>query len=310
MSRELLREARDLARDSREPDTPQSPPRRSCWRPPPPTPKCRKLRSISVAATCRAISSLTPSVEWPTINSVANLGAYDETREYLGYFDARKCYVYVYSATEVAAALQSHARHDESPLRRSERVERQLLELGRDADDRSVPERADRRRPRPRYGYGDVAREGASRRHRAAPASIRIAACRRRATNTTLVQGATPAGWDSFHMRIQGLGNKMRFMRAYGRRQHQRRRTYALRPGGSARSGLDIVYEVSVRVAVCVAGLRESNCREYASGVEARRTDPTVLRGFAHRRVRLFERSATCCATAPCCGPVRSSSVR
>ncbi len=33
---------------------------------------------------------LVPSVEWPTVDSMANLGAYDVTREYVGYFDAGK----------------------------------------------------------------------------------------------------------------------------------------------------------------------------------------------------------------------------
>ncbi|MGH8166430.1 MAG: hypothetical protein ACREQ1_04285, partial [Woeseiaceae bacterium] len=44
--------------------------------------------------------TLVPSVEWPTINSVANLGDYDTSRTYLGYFDPNKCYLYQYSAAE------------------------------------------------------------------------------------------------------------------------------------------------------------------------------------------------------------------
>lgn len=43
---------------------------------------------------------LVPSVEWPTLDSMANLGDYDANRVYVGYFDARKCYKYFYSATE------------------------------------------------------------------------------------------------------------------------------------------------------------------------------------------------------------------
>src|SRR5690606_30318323 len=43
---------------------------------------------------------LVPSVEWPTINSVANLGEYDPDRTYVGYFDPNKCYAYSYSGTE------------------------------------------------------------------------------------------------------------------------------------------------------------------------------------------------------------------
>jgi type IV pilus assembly protein PilY1 len=43
---------------------------------------------------------LTPSVEWPTINSVANLGNYATNGNYAGYFDARKCYGYHFSTVE------------------------------------------------------------------------------------------------------------------------------------------------------------------------------------------------------------------
>lgn len=43
---------------------------------------------------------LVPSVEWPTVNSVANLGNYVETKVYGGYFDSHKCYKYQYAANE------------------------------------------------------------------------------------------------------------------------------------------------------------------------------------------------------------------
>src|SRR5690606_23094931 len=44
---------------------------------------------------------LTPSVEWPTIESVANLdSSYSSTKRFEGYFDSGKCYQYSYSATE------------------------------------------------------------------------------------------------------------------------------------------------------------------------------------------------------------------
>jgi type IV pilus assembly protein PilY1 len=44
---------------------------------------------------------LTPSVEWPTLVSVANIQEnYSPTETYVGYFDSEKCYLYNYSATE------------------------------------------------------------------------------------------------------------------------------------------------------------------------------------------------------------------
>ncbi|WP_417447432.1 pilus assembly protein, partial [Kangiella sp.] len=38
--------------------------------------------------------ALVPSVEWPTLLSIANTGSYSSANTYLGYFDASKCYVY------------------------------------------------------------------------------------------------------------------------------------------------------------------------------------------------------------------------
>lgn len=44
--------------------------------------------------------ALVPSVEWPTVLSAANIGAYDETKESIGYFDSKKCYSYQYSVSD------------------------------------------------------------------------------------------------------------------------------------------------------------------------------------------------------------------
>ena len=43
---------------------------------------------------------LTPSVEFPTINSKANINAFVAATEYVGYFDPRKCYLYHYDGDE------------------------------------------------------------------------------------------------------------------------------------------------------------------------------------------------------------------
>lgn len=42
--------------------------------------------------------ALVPSVEFPTVISVANLGAYTHTANYTGYFDSEKCYEYIREA--------------------------------------------------------------------------------------------------------------------------------------------------------------------------------------------------------------------
>lgn len=43
--------------------------------------------------------ALVPSVEWPTILSVANLGNYSSDTNYTGYFDSGKCYLYKYDSS-------------------------------------------------------------------------------------------------------------------------------------------------------------------------------------------------------------------
>ncbi|MBJ6138653.1 pilus assembly protein [Marinobacter litoralis] len=43
---------------------------------------------------------LTPSVEFPTLQSLANLGSYTRDKAFVGYFDSEKCYKYSYSSTE------------------------------------------------------------------------------------------------------------------------------------------------------------------------------------------------------------------
>jgi type IV pilus assembly protein PilY1 len=43
---------------------------------------------------------LTPSVEYPTVNSKANIGAFNSASTYYGYFDPHKCYTYVWDALE------------------------------------------------------------------------------------------------------------------------------------------------------------------------------------------------------------------
>lgn len=43
--------------------------------------------------------ALVPSVEWPTILSMANLGNYSTTTKFTGYFDSDKCYQYSHDST-------------------------------------------------------------------------------------------------------------------------------------------------------------------------------------------------------------------
>ena len=205
--------------------------------------------------------TLVPSVEWPTINSVANLGAYSETREYLGYFDPRKCYVYVYNSNEAlrhfnpVSVTSNHrctgtnqwsgnfmnwaATQTIDPFR-------WVLTGGNRVRDTSSETWIEKARHDGQGGTNIYP-------NRRLPAS---------GDSSTLVQGATPASWNFINTRIQGLGNKMRFTRSGDVTSTDAPTAY--NPANSL--GTSTVYEVSVRVKVCVSGLLEANCRQYPGG--------------------------------------------
>src|SRR5690606_32189661 len=84
-------------------------------------------------------------------------------------------------------------------------------------------------------------------------------------SGSTVVQGAVVSNsWSSYKVRIQGLGNKMRFTRT-GDLYVGAGDVTAYNPASSGPYN-STVYEVSVRVKVCVPNLLEANCRQYSGG--------------------------------------------
>ena len=76
-----------------------------------------------------------------------------------------------------------------------------------------------------------------------------------------MVQGATPLTANWIQMRIEDLGNKMRF------RLTDKDVDEDVTPYNPAMPvSFDRAYEVSIRVKVCVPGLLEANCRAYPGG--------------------------------------------
>lgn len=234
--------------------------------------------------------ALVPSVEFPTLISVANFGEYDPSRTYVGYFDAGKCYEYVFDANEserhfkpvsetANRACPGNNRWSgnfmnwaatqtidpfRSALTGGYRVRDTSTEtwLEKAVSDRDGSEGANENFPR-----------------RTIPAS---------GVDATVVSNATPASWTKFRSRIDGHGNRMRFTHGdrasslannnpgmsqpvpYDPSQHPL--DTSTFPSTGAPPGLDstrrdeVVYEVSVRVAVCVPGLLEPNCTKYDGG--------------------------------------------
>ncbi|MBL8265210.1 pilus assembly protein [Steroidobacter sp.] len=212
---------------------------------------------------------LVPSVEWPTLDSIANLGAYDLTRSYVGYFDANKCYRYSYNLIEtsryfypvqdgVTTHICNYANKEWSGnylnWAATQTIDpfRKALTGGYRVRDTSTETWLEKARFDGNGGSGSYP-------NRRIPAT---------GANRTLVRGATPANWDDFTYRIWGQSNRMRFTRSgsldtlivvpYDPSIHT---SLTLLEG--------VVYEVSIRVKVCDASVGlESNCVQYSQGAK------------------------------------------
>lgn len=210
-----------------------------------------------------------PSVEFPTAISRANLdGDYNVARNYVGYFDSDKCYGYQFSAIEterhfypvsMAAAhacagnqwsgnfMNWAATQTIDPFRRS-------LTGGYRVKD-TVSETWVEKAIADRDSTGNFSRYAG--------------------TNGSL-QGATPIEWGNHvAMRVDGLGNKMRFTDTgdinslvtvpYDPTIHPLVNGVILNP--LPVNGRTLTYEVSIRVKVCDASVGlEDNCVRYPSG--------------------------------------------
>ncbi|WP_020394638.1 pilus assembly protein [Thiolinea disciformis] len=213
---------------------------------------------------------LLPSVEYPTINSVANLGDYSANKTYIGYFDSKKCYAYQYDADEkkrhfypvgLNTTLNSYpyscstsqqywsgnflnwaATQTIDPFRLGltggyrvkDTVNETFLEKAWQDD-----------------WYYDVMYPD-----RRLPAS---------GDNSTLVRQSVPFNKNYIQMRIHGLGNRMYF--SLNNTNAKTATTITpYDPSVQTRSATNSgTYEVSIRVKVCVPNLLEANCVAYGS---------------------------------------------
>ncbi|WP_026289957.1 pilus assembly protein [Thioalkalivibrio sulfidiphilus] len=229
-------------------------------------PAASALASINIAQTplfsggnVPGNLALVPSVEWPTINSVANLGPYDVNRRYIGYFDNQKCYGYHFSTTEADRHFY--------PLNNSGPVCAGTNEWSGNFLNWAATQTIDPFRKVLTGGYRvrDTATETWLEKARHDGQGGTAIYPNRRLPDTgsdsILVQGATPFNWNNFQMRIQGLGNRMRFT-ATG---DVNTAPTAYNPTATISS--TSVYEVSIRVKVCDPAVGvEDNCRAYDAG--------------------------------------------
>jgi type IV pilus assembly protein PilY1 len=209
---------------------------------------------------------LVPSVEWPTIDSLANIATtYSTAEEYTGYFDSGKCYKYNYSSVETdryfypvsttATRTCSYTNKEWSgnflnwaatqtidPFRKAltggyrttDTATTTILEKARSDANTGSSIFPDRRLP----NSGD---------------------------NSAVVRGATPADWLHFNSRVRTFGNRMRFSSD----GDVGTSPTAYDPSVTLASGnKNTVFEVSIRVQVCLTGLLEDNCVVYGSNAK------------------------------------------
>ncbi len=234
------------------------------------------LTSVSVPGNL----ALALSVEFPTAVSVAHIGTtYASTTEYLGYFDPNKCYLYNYSATE--------ANRHFYPT--SVTTNRQCSSTSKQWSGNflnwATMQTIDPFRWALTGGYrvADTAGVGATPGVtiiEKAWASGQGGASNfpNRGISGAAVGLSTPVTFSAFNMRIQGLGNKMRFTGTGNVNSAPTAYDPAVAPAAAT------VYEVSVRVKVCDASVGlETNCVAYGTSPDFTYKPEGLLQKYANR---------------------------
>lgn len=209
---------------------------------------------------------LTPSVEHPTVNSVANLGSYSGTATFVGYFDSAKCYTYYYDATEAnryfyATSLASTTNHSCTGA----------LEWSGSFLNWAATQTIDPFRKALTGGLRvrDTTTETWLEKARSdGNASNQYYPNRTITGNATLIAQATPASWTNIYIRVANFGNRMVFASTniVGTAGTTPLPTTTAYTGTTLTAAHIAVYEVNVRVKVCDTAVSlESNCVGYPS---------------------------------------------
>lgn len=207
---------------------------------------------------------LVPSVEWSTLDSIANLGAYDVARAYVGYFDSAKCYKYSYSVTETDRYFYPVS------LTATRTCSNSAQQWSGNYLNWAATQTIDPFRKALTGGYRvrDTTTETWLEKARYDGNGTNSLYPNRRipdnGSSSNLVKGATPASWNDLTYRVWLLGNRMRFTRN-GDLNGTAVVPYDPSIHGTLVEG--VVYEVSVRVKVCDSAVGvEANCVQYSQG--------------------------------------------
>lgn len=222
-----------------------------------------------------------PSVEFPTVISKANLSdTYSASSKFVGYFDSKKCYKYNYSDNEAGRYFYPVSVLGTNPTDYT--CSGNGVWAGNFLN-WAATQTIDPFRSALTGGYRvtdtttDTILEKAI-----ADRDSTGNFPRRSMNNATLIAGGTPASWQNFNMRIDGLGNQMNFSGSslgdptkavpYDPSKH-RLDGSLLNPDGSpcvirvlCVSDSSLTFTVSVRVRVCDKSFLEDNCVGYPSG--------------------------------------------
>lgn len=225
---------------------------------------------------------LTPSVEWPTVMSMANVGGFDTSKTYYGYFDPNKCYDYTIADSSAPAftGVNGGTKNYFSPTGTASNracssawsgnylnwaatqtidVFRSTLTGGNRVVDTAALTILEKARHTGQTGTGALDISGA-----------------------TTVQNNTPSSFSYFSTKLAGLGNRMYFISANSntvkdKDNKDRSLRYLLDNPNTAQSqgavefdpakGLTAgwVYSVNIDVQVCKNGMLEDNCVTYGS---------------------------------------------
>lgn len=200
--------------------------------------------------------ALVPSVEWPTILSMANLGSYSRTTKYTGYFDADKCYQYSHDA--------------KNNDRRNSHFHPHSVNTSRNCSGNlwsgnylnwAATQTIDPFRSALTGGYRVKDEPGETWLEKARHTGQNTSG-NRTISGSNTVQNAGPANWSKLNTKVDGLGNRLRFTDS-GDLNAKNATPYNPNDTIDGKK----VYEVYVRVKVCDASIGlESNCERYSKG--------------------------------------------
>ena len=203
------------------------------------------------------------SFEFPTMVTRAYKDNYSTSEDYVGYFDSAKCYKYNYDANELnrffyptrestscTSSDEWSGRYLNWSTMQSIDIFRNILTGGYrslDTPTETILEKG------VQTGQGSSGNNFPDR------------------NITSSVSSSTPTTWSNFNTRIgranYRFGNSMRFTRNGNLNNNAVAYNPAIHGVGSGKSFSEsTIYEVSVRVKVCVTGMLEENCKEYDQG--------------------------------------------